>query len=251
MGNLIKAGAWFFAVVGVAITGGAGYVYVTNTELAGEFWAVKDEIRALPKERRQAVVAELPARITFERDVADDMSVLSEERRTELYEDLEESRAQVLERFKKRIAAEAEITRGLDEAKQGVKAVTEAIEQKLGDVNAGIDFDSAPGDALDDVIEAEEDVDAALSDYGSARLSADSGTRVGSAVDVLAALDTLGDRMTEAKQGGLSDRDRSRLGKIVTRAKSTLFTVKGTPGLEKHPEAQKLLRRVPAKLSSE
>ena len=73
MGKVFKLLVGLFAVVGVITSAGVGYVYATNGELMGQFWGVKDDFKAVPAERRQEVFAELPARITFEKEVSADM----------------------------------------------------------------------------------------------------------------------------------------------------------------------------------
>ncbi|MCA8946832.1 MAG: hypothetical protein KDB29_11440, partial [Planctomycetes bacterium] len=134
MGKLLKVAVYLFAVVGVVMTAGMGYVYPTNGELVDEFWSVKEDFRAVPADRRTEVVAELPARITFEREVAVEMAELPEERRTDLYEQLKKSREQVYEQFKQRISAEASVVREAKKTQQDVKEVTRTIEEKLGKV---------------------------------------------------------------------------------------------------------------------
>src|SRR5919109_1744640 len=132
MKKLIQAGVYVFAIIGVLLTVGVGYVYATNSELVGQFWAVKDDFQAVPADRRTEVVAELPARITFEKEVAAEMAELPEERRTELYAQLKQSRDQVYKQFKERITQEAELTRKMKEASKPAAEVAKEIEKELG-----------------------------------------------------------------------------------------------------------------------
>src|SRR5690606_33710876 len=189
------------------MTIGVGYVYAANSQLMGEFWAVKDDFRAVPSERRTEVVAELPARITFEKEVAAEMAELPEERRAELYEQLTKSREQVYAQFKARITAEAAVAREAKKAQKHVKQVAEEIEKKLGKVNVGIDLTgkgkSGP-DNLADVNSAKGDVADARLAYGEALESRDGARRVTAAVGVLEALDKLGDKVQAARKKSLS-----------------------------------------------
>ena len=100
MAKLVKLMVYVFAFIGVLVTAGGGYTYATNPELVNEFWAVKEDFRAVPAERKKEVIAELPARVKFENAVAAEMNALPEERQKELYEQLAKSRDAVFENFK-------------------------------------------------------------------------------------------------------------------------------------------------------
>lgn len=253
MGKLFQAAVYVFAIIGVLMTAGVGFVYATNSELMGEFWSVKDDFKQVPAERRNEVIAELPARITFEREVAEDMGVLPEERQADLYEQLANSREQVFEQFKKRITAEAEIVRAANETGDAIKDVTKRIESELGKVKVGVDLGdkaskSSQPDPLAGVLAVQDELSDARLEYGHAR-SGGGDARVKAAVDVLKVLDRLGDEVVKAR-AGLDSKDKRRLSRIVTDAKATLFDIKHTPQLDKDPTAKKLLKSVPPKLST-
>lgn len=253
MGKLVKAGVYVFAVLGIVMTVGVGYVYATNSELMGEFWSVKEDFRAVPADRRQEVFAELPARITFEREVAEEMAELPEERRTLLYEQLEKSRAQVYEQFQKRISAEAEVVREAKKTQQDVKQVTKAIEDKLGKVNVGIDMTgsgkTAGPDNLADVVKADGAVSKARLAYGKTFSSSSTDKRVDAAVGVLKALDAFGDKVQAARKKNLSSDEKARLSDLIQGAKATLYDVKQTPGLLENKTALSLTKSIPNKLN--
>jgi hypothetical protein len=257
MGKILKLFVAIFAIIGVASTGIAGYTYATNPELVKEFWSVKDDIKHVPAERHREVVSELPARIIFEREVRDDMVELPEERQTELYQQLEESRRLVFERFKERIANEAAVART---AKEAQKDVTSEIESRLGRVNVDVDLSGgrttaevAPPrqDPLLDVNRARRDVVDARQAYGAARESStDTSVRASAAVDVLKALDRLGDEVQKVDHSKLNQDERSRLDEIIRDARATLMDMRQTPGLRNDPEAGPLLDRVGGKLTT-
>jgi hypothetical protein len=251
MGKVFKMLVVCFAVVGVLASAGVGYVYATNGELINQFWAVKDDFKAVPPERRQEVVAELPARITFEREVREDMTALPEERQKELYDQLAKSRDAVFAQFKDRIKAEAEIVRKATEAEKAVGVVTKTIEAKLGKVDVGFDLtgrSKAPKvDNLAGVTRARGDLSRARLSYGEA--ISNGGERVPLAVGVLEALDRVGDEVQKARAKDLSSSEEDRLVDIVTDAKATLYDMKQTPGLASDPDGRRLLQSVPAKLS--
>ncbi|MCG3182376.1 MAG: hypothetical protein ICCCNLDF_00438 [Planctomycetes bacterium] len=252
MGKLLHVAVYVFAVIGILMTAGVGYVYVANSQLMGEFWSVKDDFRAVPDERRTEVVAELPARITFEKEVAAEMAELPEERRAELYEQLTKSREQVYAQFKTRITAEAAVAREAKKAQKDVKQVAEEIEKKLGKVNVGIDLTgkgkSGP-DNLADVNSAKGDVADARLAYGEALESRDGARRVTAAVGVLEALDKLGDKVQAARRKSLSADEKDRLSDVVKDAKATLYDVKQTPKLSDDAKAKKLMASIPQKLN--
>ena len=253
MGKLLKAGVYLFAIVGVVMTAGVGYVYVTNGELMGEFWSVKDDFRAVPADRRTEVVAELPARITFEREVADEMAELPEERRTELYNQLKESRERVYEQFKLRITQEAEVARKMKEASKPVEDVAREIEKELGKVNVGIDLtgkNNKPAiDNLSDVNKAKGHITTARVGYGQARLSGKTDDRVNAAIDVLKAIDKFGDEVQSAQRKNLTSDERSRLSDMVTDVKQTFYDVKQTPGLMEDSRSKPYFTSIPKKLN--
>lgn len=253
MGNLFKAAVYVFAVIGVVMTAGVGYVYATNGELMGEFWSAKDDFRVVPADRRQEVVAELPARITFEREVADEMAELPEERRTELYDQLKQSRDKVYEQFKLRITREAEVARKMKEASTPVKDVAREIEKELGKVNVGIDLtgkSSKPAvDNLADVNAAKSQITSARVAYGKARLSGKTEDRVNAAVEVLKAIDSFGTEVQTAQKKSLTSEERSRLSDMVTDVKQTFYDIKQTPGLLEDSRAKPYFTSIPAKLN--
>ncbi|MBX3458873.1 MAG: hypothetical protein KF696_02770 [Planctomycetes bacterium] len=253
MGKLFKALVAVFAVVGVITSAGVGYVYATNSELMDQFWAVKDDFKAVAPERRKEVVAELPARITFEKQVGSDMQALPEERQKELYEQLTKSRDTVFEQFKQRIAAEAEIARKAEAAKTAKEDVAKEIEKQLGKVDVGVDLGgknkTPKEDPLKAVNAAESDVSKATMAYGRAMGSSDGKARVDAAVGVLRALDKLGTEVQIARKKNLAAEDKSRLEKTVAEARTTLQDVKKTPGLDSNAEAMKLMPSVSSKLT--
>ncbi|MCC6465163.1 MAG: hypothetical protein IT463_07475 [Planctomycetes bacterium] len=249
MGKILQLALYVFAFLGVVVSAVGGWTYFSNQELFSEFWAVRDDFKATPTERRQEVIAELPARITFEREVREDMQALPAERQKELYEQLANSRKQVFEQFKNRISAEAEIVR----KSQGAKDVAKQIEATLGKVSVGIDLTgkgSAKPDQLTEVNTAKADLSKARLAYGEALETSDTKKRVDAAVGVLNALDKLGDRIQAANKKSLSGDEKERLSDIVTDAKATLYDVKQTPGLANDTRAQKLLKSIPPKLDT-
>lgn len=253
MGKLVKLGVYVFAFIGVVMTAGFGYVYATNTELMDEFWSVKDDFRNVPAERRTEVVAELPARITFEREVASELAELPEERRVALYEQLKESRDLVYSQFKQRISAEAAVAREMKKASKPVEDVAKEIENQLGKVNVGIDMTgkgSKPAvNNLAAVDKAIGDVADARMAYGEARESSVSSRRVDAAVNLLEALDKLGDQIVLTRKAKLTTEEKSRLDGIIKDAKATLYDAKQTPGLNDNARAMKLTTSIPSKLS--
>lgn len=250
MAKLLKLLTWVFALVGVIVTAGGGYIYFTNTELVNEFWSVKDDFRQVAPERRTEVIAELPARVTFEREVGAEMAVLPEERQKELYEQLAKSRDAVFDNFKKRIKAEAEITKA---AKDKAAAAKEIVD-KLGKVNVSVDMGSKktepPKDALAGVMAARDKLDVAVANYGTARdTTSERKKRVAAAVDGLKALDKLGDEIEKARKLNLSSDDKARLAGVVGSAKESFQMFKATPGLDEDASAKPLLAGIPKKLN--
>jgi hypothetical protein len=253
MKKLMQAAVYVFAIIGVLLTAGVGYVYATNSELMGEFWAVKDDFQAVPSDRKTEVVAELPARITFEKEVAAEMAELPEERRTELYAQLKESRDQVYAQFKQRITAEAELTRKMKEASKPAAEMAKEIEKELGKVDVGFDLtgkSKKPAvNNLAAVDKANEEVSDARSAYGDARDSSNKQTRVNAAVAVLEALDKLGDEVVAARKKKLSSDEESRLKRICKDGKLTMQDVKPTPGLAESDKGKKLMAGIGPKLT--
>lgn len=251
MAKVVKLLTYVFAFIGVLVTAGGGYVYANNPELVSEFWSVKDEFRAVPAERKKEVIAELPARVKFENAVAGEMAVLPEERQKELYEQLAKSRDAVFENFKKRITAEAEITR---KTKDKVEAAKEIVKQ-LGKVEVSVDMggsrktETPRADALASVVTAQDKVADASGAYGDAQDSGDKKKKVAAALNVLRALDKLGDEVVKARKSNLSGDDKTRLTRIVSDAKSRLYDVKQTPGLVDDPATKPLLESIPKKLN--
>ncbi len=250
MAKLFKLLVGVFAIVGVLATAGIGLAYATHTELVHQFLDVKDDFRAVPEQRRNEVFAELPARITFEREIQEDMQALPESRQAELYGQLTRSRDAVFEQFKKRIAAEAKIVRAAEPAKQAAAEVSKTIEATLGKVDVGFDltggFKAPATSKLSDVRQARAELSAARLAYGEALHAGND--RVPAAVNVLDALDRLGDEIQEARGASLSNAEQRELSEIVTDAKATLYDMKQTPGLSGDARAQALLREVPPKL---
>lgn len=250
MGKMLHVALYVFAFLGLVVTAGGGYVYATNQELAAEFWKVRSDFDQLPADRKQEVVAELPARITFEREVFADMTALPLDRQKDLYEQLASSRDQVFKQFQERIRAEAEIARKAKDAKEA----TQKIQDALGKVSVGIDLKggSKPAprpDNLASVEKARGDVTKARGAYGRAKDGGNSSQITESAVKVLEALDKLGSEVAGARKKGLSAEEKERLSDIVQDAKATLYDTKQTPGLADHPKAKPLLKSIPDKLS--
>jgi hypothetical protein len=251
MGKLVKFMLYVFAFVGLLVSGGGGYIYATNSDLVNEFWAVKDEFRNVPAERKKEVFAELPARVKFENEVGKEMSELPAERQKELYEQLAKSRDNLFKSFKERITAEAKIVRETKDKQQAAKEIV----SKLGNIDVSVDMSggkksSAPKvNHLAGVESANDKVVDALEAYGDAKQTSDSRKRVAAAVAVLKALDKLGDEIGKARKSALSSEESSRLSTTVRSAKQTLFDVKQTPGLGDDSTAKPLLESVPKKLS--
>lgn len=253
MAKLVKLALYAFALVGLLVSAASGYIYATNTELVKEFWNVREDVRALPDERRLEVVAELPARIKFEREVREDMKTLPVERQLELYQQLESSRDQVFEQFKQRIHAEAEISRKARDAKDATKQITE----KLGKVSVGFDLKggakAAPTprpDALARVEGARTGVADARDGFNASRSSSDKRQRVDAAVAMLDALDKLGDEIGKTKAGTMSVDEKQRLNNIVRDARELFIIARQTPGLDEDVRAKPLLASIPANLQS-
>lgn len=252
MAKLVKLMVYVFAFIGVLVTAGGGYTYATNPELVNEFWAVKEDFRAVPAERKKEVIAELPARVKFENAVAAEMNALPEERQKELYEQLAKSRDAVFENFKKRITAEAEITR---QTKDKAAAVKEIVN-KLGKVDVSVDLSGGKkaelpkSDPLAGVMSARDKLDGAISNFGDVRDStSDTKKRVGAAVDGLKAIDKLGDEIVKARKMNLSSDDKARLSGVVGSAKESFQMFKATPSLDADPTAKTLLANIPKKLN--
>ncbi|MDC1143210.1 hypothetical protein OAU50_08980 [Planctomycetota bacterium] len=253
MSKIVHVMLYVFAFVGLCTVVLGGWTYASNSELFSEFWDVKDDYKAVPEDRRKEVVAELPARITFEREVAEDLGALPEERRTALYEQLTKSRDSVFEGFKLRISAEAEIARKMKDAKDK-SVIAKEIETTLGKVNVGIDMTGnkkkkAEPSQLGGVESAMKKVDSAMSKYDKTPGSPQTG-HVNAAVNVLAGLDKLGDEVVKARKKKLSSEDSSRLNRIVGDAKRQLFNVKKfTPGLSDDSRFKKYAQGIPSKLN--
>ncbi len=253
MAKLLKLAVYVFAFLGFVVTAVCGYTYFTNKELLAEFWNVRDDFKQVPAERQKEVVAELPARMTFEREVRDDMKVLPDDRQKDLYEQLASSRDQVFEQFKQRIKAEAEITRKAKDAKEATKV----IEDTLGKVNVGFDLtgggkSSAPKvDNLAAVSKQQGEVSKSRLAYGKSMDSKNSADRVNAAIAVLESLDKLGSEIQAARKKSLSSSEKDRLGDVVTDAKANFYSVKQTPGLIDNDRAKKLMNSVRDKLGEE
>lgn len=248
MKKLFKAGVVIFSMVGVLFSAGAAWLLATNADLAGEFWSVRDDLSQIPGDRREEVVAELPARIRFENEVRSDLEALPEERRTELYEQLAKSREALFDQFRQRIAREAEIARQQKDAEDAVKAIRDQLGAVSVEVEVKDRSTSSGKSPLAGVRSAEEGVDDAAAVYGRASESSD---KVKTAVGVLKALDALADEVVTARRSSLSSSDKAALDKIVTSAKATLATIRQTPGLSSDAAAQKLLKSVPEKLNDD
>lgn len=255
MRRLFKFLVVVLAVVGLAASAGIGYVFAAHGELVNQFWAVKDDFKAVPAERRTEVIAELPERISFEREVRNDMQALPDERQFELYAQLAASRNRVFEQFKQRIHAEAEIARASAAAKQAAEEVAGEIVRQLGKVDVGIEMTprKAPAprpDPLVGLTEAEGELTSAVMGLSEARGTSDSDARLNAAVGVLRALDTLGDEVQTARRQELSAGEKSRLVRTVERARTLFQDVKSsTPGLNTNEEALRLSRNIAGKLT--
>lgn len=252
MDKILKLGLYVFAFLGLVVSAGSAYMYFTNQELASQFWEVRSDLKEVPAERRKEVVAELPARITFEREVAQDMAALPADRQQDLYEQLEKSRDQVFASFKERIKQEAEIARMAKDATEATQKITEA----LGKVNVGIDLKGGSktptppkADNLASVEKSRGDVTKARGAYGLAKDGGNSTKITESAIKILEALDKLGTEVQNARKKSLTTEEKDRLSDIVLDAKATLFDTKQTPGLIEHPKAKPLLKSIPDKLS--
>lgn len=251
MGKILHVMLYVFAFLGLVLTALGGYTYSSNSELFSEFWDVKDDYKDVPDDRKKEVLAELPARITFEREVAEDLNALPEERRTVLYAQLEKSRDASFEAFKMRIHAEAEIARKIKDTKEKAN-VADIIKKELGTVNVGIDLTGkkkAGKSQLSGVKTARANVNKAMDKYDA--LDGTNKTRhVSAAIEVLSKLDALGNEVVKARKNNLSSEDDSRLSDIVGVAKRQLFAVKKyTPGLGGDSRFKKYVPSVGKKLS--
>jgi len=250
MGKLFKLLTIVFAIIGVLVTLSGGIVIATNTELASEFWGVRNEFNAVPAERKQEVLRELPARISFEREVGEDMTVLPQERQTVLYKELASSRDMLFVQFKERIAAEAKIIRETEDAKKAI----EKIKVDLGEIAPEISIrpsvkrETPKAPPLAGVESASMELMDANGAYYDAR-GDDGSARVEAAVGVLKALDKLASEIEKARGAELNENQRNRLDKWTTSAKKNLVTVKQTPGIENNAEASRLMKSIPEKLA--
>ncbi|CAG0931502.1 hypothetical protein PLCT1_01783 [Planctomycetaceae bacterium] len=86
--------------------------------------------------------------------------------------------------------------------------------------------------------------------YGDAQDTGDKKKKVAAALNVLRALDKLGDEVVKARKMSLSGDDKTRLSRIVSDAKSRLYDVKQTPGLAEDAAAKPLFESIPKKLTS-
>lgn len=255
MKKLMLAAVYLFAILGVLVTGGVGYVYATNGELMDQFWAVKDDLKAIPAERRKEVVAELPQRITFEKEVREDLGVLPEERQVALYEQLAKSRDQVFEQFKNRIKAEAGIARAAQKDQKAAAEVSKEIEKQLGKVDVGVSLSGqpkpapAPANNLSDIDKALDNLSVAREGHAAAHDTSDKQKRVNGAIGVMEALDKLGDQVVIARKKNLSETEKTRLSTVVRDAKNTLFDTRQTPGLVDHPKYKGLNESIGKKLN--
>ncbi len=253
MKKLMLAAVYLFAILGVLVTGGVGYVYATNGELMDQFWAVKDDLKAIPAERRTEVVAELPERITFEKEVREDLGVLPAERQSALYEQLAKSRDQVFEQFKKRIKAEADIARAAQKEQKGAAEVSKEIEKQLGKVDVGVSLGGQPkapaANNLSEVDSALDNLSVAREAHAAAHDTSDKQKRVNGAIGVMEALDKLGDKIVAARKKSLTEAEKSRLSTVVRDAKNTLFDTRQTPGLVDHPKYKGLNESIGKKLN--
>ncbi len=253
MAKLVKLLIYSFAFIGVLVTAGGGYVYATNSELVGEFIAVKDDFRNVAPERRKEVFAELPARVKFENEVGKEMAELPAERQKDLYEQLAKSRDTLFASFKERITQEAKIMR---ETKNVGDAVKE-IASKLGKIEVSVDLAGgkkssvAPkaDDKLTAVNAAHDKVMDAGAAYGDAKDTNNKQKIVAAAVGVLKALDKLGDEVVKARKTSLSSNDKDKLTRLVGDAKSRLYDIKQTPGLSEDATAKPLFESIPKKLN--
>lgn len=250
MGKIVQVLLYVFAFVGLVVTAACSYIYFTNQDLVTEFWSVKNDFQSVPDDRKHEVVAELPARITFEREVREDLSVLPDERQQELYKQLTKSRQTVFDGFKERIKQEAEIAR---KEKDATKAVS-IIKETLGkvDVKVNLTGGSKPElkpkkpDPFDGLDKARDDLAKAKGKYFDAK--AGSG-RTKAAVDILAALDRVADEIRSLRKKSLNASQKSELDSATQDAKTTLYDTKQTPGLLSDAKAKKYLKSIPEKLS--
>jgi hypothetical protein len=246
MGKFLHVMLYVFAFVGLLCTVAGVYVIGTNSELAGEFMAVRDDFREVPPERRKEVFSELPKRIQFEREVRDDMKALPDERQKALYEELDRSRTSLFENFKKRIHAEAEIARAAKDPAAAVKDIGE----KLGDFAVKVDSGRKTGpDNLAPVREARDGVHTAEKAWGEAKKKG-SADLTPQALGILRALDKLALEISQARGKPLSSSERDALDDLTQEAKNVLYNVKkDNPKLADNREAGQLLESIPNRLN--
>lgn len=250
MGKLMKVALYVFALIGALVSAASGYVYATHTELVKQFWNVRNDVQQIPDDRRKEVIAELPARITFEREVREDMSALPDDRQAALYEQLAQSREQVFKQFAERIRLEAEIARKSKDTKEASRKIVET----LGKLNVGVSLQSAVKPApRPDPLEGVEAKCSSVADardgMRQARQTSDSKLRVQAAVGVLVHLDELADEILKARKVKLTESETRRLTNIVRDAKETLYSAKQTPGLDDDAQGMELIERIPPKLN--
>ncbi len=251
MKKLFKAVVYLFAVVGVLVSAGVGYIVGTNSDLVPAFMGVKDDFAQVPVERRKEVVAELPARIKFEREVRDDMAVLPAERQQALYDQLGKSRDAVFEGFKKRTAEEAKIAREIKDKEEALKKI-KALPEVSVKVNMTDKPEPAPkADVLAGVRSALKEVVTAMDGYFKAKESNNPKGLRSAAVTALRALDKLGDKVVGVDKKSLGSDEKSDLESICTDALVKLKTAKETPGLIDEPQAKPSFTSIGPKLTAE
>lgn len=251
MKKMFKFGLWFFALVGVLVSAGAGYIYGTNSELVQQFIAAKDDFREVPVDRRKEVFAELPARLKFEREVREDLGVLPQERQQALYEQLGKSRDDVFESFKKRIAQEAKIAREAKDKEEALKNIKDKLPEVSVKVNITDKTPPPKPDVLAPVRASMKDVNLALDGYFKAKETNIPTAVKSGAINVLKALDRLGDKIVEVRKKPLDSSDKSDLDEICRDARVKFKTAKENPGLMDDQTAKPLLAGIGPKLSSE
>jgi hypothetical protein len=244
MAKLLKLLVFVFAVIGVAVSGMAGYMQATHPETVARLMETRKEMDGVPGERRVAVMAELPGRAALEREVLEDMAELSEERRQALFEQLEQDRAKVLERFKQQVAREAETARKKRDVRE---AITEPVREAARTVTSNVLPALSGGDPLAGLKAAHEDMREARSEFGQVRTS---GSNQDEAVRVLKALDRMGDEYQALDRANLSDSRQRQAGELMREARQTLYDMRQTPGLNNNEEAAQLLSTIGAKLGN-
>jgi hypothetical protein len=273
MKRLFKLLVVLLSLAGVATVSAGGYLAIHHPELIAEYWEARQAFVSLSAERREAVMADAPARARLEWDLQDDLRDLAPATRDQLLLELSREEDAVRTRWAARVAGLAEAARAKSAAEAAtqpratetitpepatpaavepdiVKPVTPAQpalpEPKPEPVPTG---ETRPAGPLDEVLVHRAALEGPKGEYSRTLVAGDGNARIDAAVDVLRALDQLAQAVQEARRAELSNPAQRKLAEVVQEAKYLLYTVRQTPGLQNNEEARELLQKVPATLN--